>query len=94
MPIKPRIKFQANNIPLIAQLNTSIVRKRLESGYVNFTNKTDLTDYVDQLYNPPMSDTYLYIVCQCKKEFIYTTKSDVPSSNVICNCGRKVIIYG
>ena len=95
MPTKPVIKYQAARMPLDTALNSSIACMQVSSTENrNWNNKAEFTDYVDQLYVPPSSDTYVYIICQCGAEFVYATKADVPSSNVVCDCGRKVLIYG
>lgn len=94
MPVSPVIKYETTVLPLNDQFNLSIVRKRTDVDYINWANKTELTDFVDSLYVPPKSDTYMYIICQCGAEYIYVTKDDVPDTNVVCSCGRNVLIYG
>lgn len=95
MPRKPVIKYQANKIPIEGELNVAIVRKVIsKTEYVNWADKTEFTNAVDQLYVPPTSDTYVYIICQCSIEYIYADKTEVPSSNLTCTCGRKIIEYG
>jgi len=92
MPTKPVITYKDNNAPASTK-SGSIVMKRVGSTYQNWANKTELTDMIDVCYAPPTSDTYLYIICGCGEEYTYTTKNDVPDSNVTCSCGRKVIEY-
>ena len=95
MAVKPIIKYQASSIPINSALNVSIVQKKVDpTTFVNFANKTELTDFIDLLYVPPTSDTYLEIVCQCAVEYVYAVKEDVPATNLVCDCGRKVIEYG
>jgi len=82
-------------MPLTAELNKSIVRMQItKTSYRDWNNKTELTDYIDTLYVPPTSDTYMFIKCQCGTEYVYATKTTVPATNVTCTCGRKVIEYG
>lgn len=96
MATKPIISYAAQQIlPLIPELNVSVVRKKVDkTTYRNWTNKTELTDYVDQLYVPPTSNCYLFIKCQCNMEHEYTNKTDVPATNLTCTCGRKLVEYG
>jgi len=94
MPKKPVVKFTTKIVPIESDLNVSIVRKKLsKTEYVNWQDKQEFTDAVDLLYVPPRSDTYVYIICQCGHEYIYIDKTEVPSSNLTCSCGRKVIEY-
>lgn len=95
MATKPRITYLATGLmPLRGVLNTSISRKKIDkSTYRDWQEKNELTSFIDTLYVDPKSDTYLLIICQCGTEFNYATKSDVPTSSVICNCGRNVLIY-
>ena len=95
MATKPRIQYQAQERPLALDNDAAIVRKKVnKTTFVNWANKTELTDFIDALYVHPLSDTYLYVICQCGTEYPYTTKANVPSSNVTCSCGRKIIEYG
>ena len=94
MPTKPVIQYvgakNSTNIEPFA-----IVRKKIDkTTYINWMDKTEFTDFVDLLYVHPRSDTYVYVVCGCGLEYIYTTKVDVPASDVTCSCGRKIIEYG
>jgi len=91
MANKPVISYVANE----TILNIPIVRKKVsKTSYVNWTDKTEFTNYVDTLYVPPTSDCYVYIKCQCGIEYEYENKTAVPESNLTCSCGRKVIEYG
>jgi hypothetical protein len=96
MATKPVISYIAKEIiPLTPQLNVSIVRKKLtKTSYRDYNNKTELTDYVDTLYVPPTSDCIVYVKCQCGAEYEYANKTAVPSVNLTCACGRKVVEYG
>jgi len=93
MAHKPRLKVQANASYPLALKNESLVIKRVDDTYENFSNKTDLTDFIDTLYDPPTSDTYLQAICGCGRDYTYATKAAVPISNVTCSCGRKIIEY-
>ena len=95
MAIKPRISYVAQLRPLTLDANASVVRKKVdESTMVNWANKTELTDFVDSLYVHPSSNSYVWIKCQCGIEYNYATKTAVPSGNITCACGRRVIKYG
>lgn len=93
---KPVISYVINQkLPLIPVFNYSIIRKKLSSSsYVNWNNKKEFTDYVDTLFVPQMSDCYVYVKCQCGTEYQYADKTQVPSTNTTCTCGRKIIEYG
>jgi len=95
MPIKPRISYiEKVSTPVPFPLNTSVVRKRTGSTYVNWSSKSELTDYVDTLRPHPDSDTYLYAHCSCGRDYEYSDKTNIPSTSVVCECGRKIIQYG
>lgn len=95
MATKPRIQYKADERPLTLDDNSAIVKRRVnKTTFVNWENKTELTNFIDTLYVHPQSDTYLYVICQCGIEYPYVNKANVPSSNVTCSCGRKVIEYG
>lgn len=91
MPTKPRLQYISVKRPLALDGNTSIVKK---SDNTNWSNKTELTDFIDLLYVSPSSDTYLYAKCDCNLDYIYVEKADVPGDDVVCSCGRNVIKYG
>ena len=95
MSTKPIISYRTEKKPLTLDGNKSIVQKKVsKTEYRNFTNKTELTDFVDTFYIPPTSDTYMEITCQCGTKYTYATKTAVPATNITCSCGRKVIQYG
>lgn len=91
MATKPVLQHVATKRPLPLDGNLPIVKQK--NGDL-WANKTALTNYVDTLYVHPNSDTYLHVICGCGEEYSYTTKTSVPSSDVTCTCGRKVIEYG
>ena len=94
MAIKPVIEYKARKIPINGTLNISIVMKKItKNEYVNWKNRIELVNYIDELYAPPTSDTYLLICCQCGREYRYIDKTEIPSFNLVCQCGRKIIEY-
>lgn len=96
MAVKPVIMFICEDrMPLVPLLNVSIVRNKLsKTNYRNWNDKLELTTYIDSLYVHPLSDCYLCVRCQCGVEYEYENKTSVPSHNITCVCGRKVIEYG
>lgn len=84
------VSFSASPVPLIPVLNRSIVQ-RGTGEY--FANKNDLISFIDSK-SPTTNDDYLVINCQCGKQYIYSSGDQIPSSNVVCDCGRNVLIYG
>ena len=96
MPTKPVISYVATAIrPLSSQLNVSIIQKKVDkTTYTNFADKTEFTNFVDTFYVPPTSDCYVFVQCQCGMEHTYADKTEVPSSNLTCSCGRKILEYG
>jgi hypothetical protein len=96
MATKPVISYVANQIlPLIPELNVSVIQKKVsKTEFINWANKTELTDYVDLLYVHPLSDCYIYLQCQCGMIHEFVNKAAVPDTNLTCDCGRKLIEYG
>lgn len=95
MAIHPKITYQASSaLPLTDKLNTSIVQCQIDNvTYRNWRDKQELTDFIDPLFTPPDSDTYMEIICQCGNVYDYATKNDVPASSLVCSCGRNALIY-
>ena len=94
MSYKPRLKFQANaNFPLTLGNESLVIKRVAKNTYEKFADKTYLTDYIDALYSPPASDTYLQATCGCGIDYSYTAKTDVPVGDVTCSCGRKIVEY-
>ena len=84
---KPVISYVSNfktiqQQPIIVNRNGSL-----------YTNKQELTDFMDLLYVHPKSDTYIYVKCHCGKEYQYKTKIDVPENNTNCICGKVIFKY-
>ena len=91
MATKPRISFIAQALLPVELSNNSLVLKK---NGTNYSDKTELTDFIDGLYEHPDSDTYLYCKCQCGEEYSYVDKTSVPDSNTNCTaCSRKIIEY-
>lgn len=94
--MKPIVHYIADmKVPIDSTLNISIVRKKIsKTNYVNWINKSELTTFIDTLYIPPTSDCYMCVTCQCGTDFSYSIKQEIPTHNVTCTCGRKVLEYG
>ena len=91
MAIRPRISYVAEKSPL---KHIPIVRKKIsKTDYINWKNRLELVTFIDSIFQHPNSDTYLYIKCNCNKEYVYSSKSDVPFGDIICSCGRIVLKY-
>lgn len=89
----PIVQYRANKLPFVLEL--PIVRKRVtENSDRNFNNKTELTAFVDAIRPSARVDGYVGVTCSCGHQYEYVVKNDVPSSNVVCSCGRDVLIYG
>jgi hypothetical protein len=89
----PIISYRANKLPFILEL--PIVRKRLtETSNRNFNNKKEFTGFVNAIKPSKRVDGYVGITCSCGHQYDYATKNDVPSTDVVCSCGRDVLIYG
>lgn len=92
--MEPIISYRAGKLfaPL---MDTSVVQDRISKNeFRNFNNKKEFTDYVDSIKSSRRVDGYVSIICNCGKTYDYSDKNQVPSSNLICDCGRKLIIYG
>lgn len=91
--MKPVIAYAAHTLPMM--LEFPIIRKRIsEKLDRNFNNKTEFTNYVDSIKASQTVDSYVGITCSCGKKYDYATKNAIPSSNVVCTCGRDILIYG
>ena len=91
---KSIIRYQASKVPVASNLNISVAQRSVsKTESTNWADKAELVSFADQLYSPPSAD-YLQIICQCNAEYAYATKADVPSTNVTCSCGRKLIEFG
>lgn len=91
--MKPVIEYKAGRALFGATI--SVVQKRVsKKAYRNYNDKQEFTDYVDSIRPSATVDGYVMILCSCGKEYDYPNKIEIPSSNLICGCGRKLIIYG
>lgn len=89
----PIVGYKANKLPFVLEL--PIVRKRISTNKGrNFNDKAELTAFIDSIKPSRRVDGYLGITCSCGKQYDYAVKNNVPSSNVVCSCGRDVLIYG
>ena len=91
--MKPIVEYKAGAV--FASGDISVVQKReSKTAYRNYNDKQEFTDYIDSIKASVTVTGYVMIFCSCHKEYDYTTKDEIPSSNLICECGRKLIIYG
>ena len=74
--------------------NISVVQKTDQGMSRNFNDSNELIQTIQAIVPPPDYDTVLYIKCGCKREFIYATYDTIPTVNLTCVCGQKVIEYG
>lgn len=91
--MKPIISYKAGGF--FAPIDIPVVQKRISKKECrNYNDKQEFTDYVDSIKPSVRVDGYISILCSCGKEYDYVDKNEVPSSNLICDCGRRLIIYG
>ncbi len=91
--MKPIVAYMANKLPFVLEL--PIVRRRVsETADRNFNDKAELTAFVDSIRASVTVDGYVGVTCSCGHQYDYVTKNDVPSTDVVCACGRDVLIYG
>ena len=89
----PIVAYKASKLPFILEL--PIVRKRLSStSDRNFNDKQEFIAFVSSIKPSRRVDGYVGITCSCGHQYDYATENDVPSTNVVCSCGRDVLIYG
>ena len=74
--------------------NVSVVQKFDGHRALNFASKQDFIATIEAKNTITDADVHVEITCQCGKLYSYDTANDIPASNVICGCGRKVLIYG
>ena len=91
--MRAAVSYQATRLPL-SLANISIVQKLDGHQAVNFASKQDFIANIESKNTITDADVHVVITCQCGKVYSYDTAGDVPESNVICGCGRKVLIYG
>jgi len=91
--MEPIIAYTAKRLPFVMEL--PIVRKRLsDRSDRNFNDKAEFVTFVDTIKPSVRVNGYVGIRCSCGAVYDYVTRNDVPSTNVVCPCGRKVLIYG
>ncbi len=91
--MKPIVAYMAKKLPFALEL--PIVRKRIaQNEERNFNDKAELVAFIDAIRPSRTVDGYMGVTCSCGKQYDYVTKGDVPSSNVVCTCGRDILIYG
>jgi len=88
------ISFNAGRVPLIPALNRSVVMKKDGGVSVQFRNRDDLLSHFEDKGLAAGADVFMSITCQCGKAYNYTTRDDVPTLNLVCACGRNLILYG
>ena len=89
----PIVSYSATRLPFVLEL--PIVQKRIsETSERNYNDKAELVAFVDSIKASRRVDGYVGVTCSCGNKFDYATKNDVPSTDVICSCGRDVLIYG
>jgi len=89
----PVVAYRASKLPFVLEM--PIVRKRLsDRSYRNFNDRQEFTDFVSTIKPSKRTDGYVGITCSCGHQYDYITKNDIPSTNVVCSCGRDVLIYG
>lgn len=74
--------------------NISVVQFVLYKVRHNFRDKQHLVEFIEDIDYPEIADTMMYVKCNCKREYIYVAKDDIPESETDCACGQKLIIYG
>lgn len=88
------ISFQAGKVPLIPALNKSAVMKNDGGFSVQFKNKNDFISYFGDKNLTQGNGSYVFISCPCGRNFEFATQEDFPASDIVCSCGRNLLIYG
>ena len=91
--MKATVSYIASRIPLNL-VNFSVVQKKVGNSGVNFSDRNDLVSFINSKGHHKDAEHYLHISCQCGKEYLYDDENQIPTSNLTCECGRKVIVYG
>ena len=87
------VEYRAKKLPFVMEM--PIVRKRLsDKSDRNYNDKAEFVTFVDTIKPSIRVKGYVGITCSCGAEYDYATRNDVPSTNVVCPCGRDVLIYG
>jgi len=91
--MKAIVSYIANRMP-INMVNISVVQKKEGHSGVNFKNRQELIDFINSKGTHKDAEHYLHICCQCSKDYLYDDENQLPTENLTCECGRKVIVYG
>jgi len=89
----PIIEYRGKGNVFGTNLVTPIVRKREGQSYQNFKNKAEFIDFVDSVRPSRRVTGYVTVKCSCGKTYEFSSKDEIPDSNLICDCGRHVLIY-
>lgn len=89
----PIIEYRGKGNVFGANLITPVVQKREGQGYRNFKNKAEFINFVDSIRPSRRVTGYVTVKCSCGKSYEYLSKSEIPESNLICDCGRQILIY-
>jgi len=92
--MNPIIKYVDLKTPSFGT-NIPLVRKRVAKNVTrNFNDKQEFVEYVESIKPSRRVNAYLTIDCSCGKMYEYKDQNEIPSSNLICDCKRELIIYG
>lgn len=92
--MNPIISYKAGKL-FAPRMDMSVIQKRISKQECrNFNDRQEFVDYVDSIRPSIRADGYVSITCSCGKVYDYANKSEIPPSDLICECGRKLIIYG
>jgi hypothetical protein len=83
------ILFKASQVPLIPAFNQSVIQKNGQK----FTDRDDIVQYIESKNPKSGAPILLEAICQCGRDYSYAVKEDIPESNVVCVCGRNLLIY-
>ena len=91
--MKPVITYTDLKTPF--GMDTPLIRKRIAKNTTrNFVNRQEFVDFVESIRPSRKADAYLVINCSCGQVYEYKNKDEIPLSDLVCGCNRKLIIYG
>lgn len=91
--MNPIVKYVDLKTPF--GMDVPLVQKRIAKGVKrNFKDRQEFVEFIDSIKPSRRVDAYLIIECSCGKAYNLKDENEVPSSNLICECKRKLIIYG
>jgi predicted adenine nucleotide alpha hydrolase (AANH) superfamily ATPase len=81
-----------------------IIASKAECEFINIlsTNRTELIKFIDAKIekSPALRKakkdgkyTYLFLQAECGCTYSYKNKKEIPSKNVVCEHGNKIIVY-